>query len=230
MNKQNNQEINDSGLFSGIQGEVSAENAHLLQFITRHAATIAGVVILLLLAVIGMGVWNWHQGNVLADTQRELERISTRLQGAEKDEALLSLARNAPESMRLFIYLTLGKSAQENGNPKLAGEAYAMAARADEGGGIGLAAALGSASTLLAQGDYKGGLTLLQQLQSRDPQVAASRPFQQMLGEAADRAGNLQLAYQTYEALARDAQDAEAAYFRGRAEEVGARMDKTSPK
>lgn len=220
MDQQKNQGRPAPGLLDGIQNEVSAENAPLLDFITKYAGVIASVVLAILLILAGMGIWKWYHGGKQKEAQEELARINLQLQGAERDEALNNLAKNAPDSTKLFIYLTLAKSAQENGNPVLAGEAYAKAASIDGDGALGLTAALGSVGTLLMQAEYTQALVLIQEFEKKWPEAAKSVQLQQMLAEAAANAGQTELASKTYEALAREVQGPEADYYRSRAEQL----------
>lgn len=225
MNPQKNQEEGGNPLLQGIQAEVTPESAPLLDFITRYAPAIAGLVLVFLLVLGGMAVWNWYHKGRQEETRAELDRISTRLKGAERDKALAALAENAPEGTRLFIYMSLGQSAQENGDPVLAAEAYAKAASLDGDGSLGLTAALGSAGSLMMQGQYSQALALLQELEARLPQAQGSATLRQMLAEAAAKAGETRLAIETYEKLGREKATPEAAYFRSRAAALKAGLE-----
>lgn len=222
MNEQKNQGDAGNSLLSGIQNEVSAENAPLLEFITKHASFIAGIVLLLLLILGGMAIWNWYHNGKQQEAREELARINAELKGKERDTALSRLAENAPESVKLFIYMSLGQSAQENGDPVLAADAYARAAKLDGDGALGMTAALGSVGSLLMQGEYVQALALLQELEAKLPGAANSQQLQQMLAEAAARAGKKDLAIKTYEKLAKEVKTPEAAYFKSRAEALSA--------
>lgn len=226
MNQQKNQEKGSPGLLDNIQGEVSAENAPLLNFITKYASTIASIVLALLLVLGGWAVWNWYHGGKQKEAREELARINAELQGADRDKALSELAKKAPDSTKLFIYMSLGQSAQENGNPVLAADAYAKAASLDGDGALGLTAALGSVGSLLMQAEYNQALALLLELEKKLPESANSVQLQQMLAEAAYRAGKLDLAQKTYKKLGEELTTPEAAYFRNRAEAIGAELQK----
>lgn len=229
MNHQKNQDAGSQTLLDGIQGEVSAENAPLLQFFIRHASAIAGIVLLLLLVLGGMAIWNWYHNGRQEEARRELDRINLQLKGKDRDAALASLAENAPESVKLFIYMSLGQSAQENGNPVLAAEAYAKAASLDGDGALGLTAALGSVGSLMMQAEYAQALALLQELEKKLPDARNSVQLQQMLAEAASKAGQLELAQKTYAALASEVKTPESAYFRSRAEALAAEIAARKP-
>ena len=224
MNPQKNQDESASPFLRDIQAEVSAENAPLLQFITRYASVIAGVVLLLLLALGGMAVWNWYHHGKQEEARQELARINAQLKGKDRDAALSKLAEGAPESTKLFIYMSLGQSAQENGDPILAADAYAKAAKLDGDGALGLTAALGSVGSLLMQNENVQALALLQELEARLPESRRSVQLRQMLAEAASRAGKTELAYKTYLGLAEEVKTPEGAYFRSRAEALAAKL------
>lgn len=228
MNPQKNQEESASPFLRDIQAEVSAENAPLLQFITRYASAIAGVVLALLLALGGMAVWNWYHHGKQEEARQELARINAQLKGKDRDAALSKLAEGAPESTKLFIYMSLGQSAQENGDPILAADAYARAAKLDGDGALGLTAALGSVGSLLMQNENVQALALLQELEAKLPESRRSVQLRQMLAEAASRAGKTELAYKTYLGLAEEVKTPEAAYFRSRANALAAELGKAA--
>lgn len=224
MNPQKNQDESASPFLRDIQAEVSAESAPLLQFITRYAGAIAGVVLILLLALGGMAVWNWYHTGKQEEARQELARINAQLKGKDRDAALSRLAADAPDSTKLFIYMSLGQSAQENGDPVLAADAYARAARLDGDGALGLTAALGSVGSLLMQNENAQALALLQELEARLPESRRSVQLRQMLAEAASRAGQTELAARTYRSLAEEVKTPEAAYFRARADALAAEL------
>lgn len=226
--KQANENENKS-LLQDIQGEVSAESAPLLQFITAHASKIAGVVLALLLVLGGMGIWKWYHGGKQQEAREELTRIESQLKGKDRDKALDQLAQKAPDSVKLFIYLSLAKSAQENGDPVLSADAYSKAAKLEGDSALAITAALGSAGSLLAQGEYMQGLALLQELETKTPEAAKSLPFQQMLAESAYYAGKLDLARKTYTKLAGEEKTPESAYFLSRAEAIAKEMAAKNP-
>lgn len=216
MNPQKNQGDVAPQLLHDLQSEVSEESAHLLQFIVRYAPAIASIVLALLLALGGMAIWKWYHGGRQDEAMAEVGRIGSALQGSERDAALEKLAKEAPEDSRLFIYMTLGQSAQENGNPVLAARAYASATELDRNGALGLAAAINGAGSLLMQNEGGQALALLQEIEGRLPEVTQAPGFRQMLAEAALMAGQKQTALVAYRALGQ-ADGPEGAYFRARA-------------
>lgn len=224
MNEQKNQENGASTLLDGIQKEVSPESTPLLNFITRYASAIAGIVLLLLLILGGWAIWNWYHTGKQEEARKELARINMELKGRDREAALDNLAKNAPDSVKLFIYMSLAQSAQENGNPVLAADAYARAAKLDGDGPIGLAAALGSVGSLLMQSEYVQALALLQELLVKLPEAAKSVELRQMLATAAEKAGKPELALKTWRELAEEINTPEKAYFQSRANELARQM------
>lgn len=214
MIPQKNQDSQKPAFLDGLQSEVSAESAPLLQFITRYAGFIAGAVVLLLLIVGAMAIWQWQHNAKQREAREELARVSLELSGSAKAEALARLAKDAPDSVQLYAWLSAAQSAMANGDAALAQEAYATAAQLDERGALGLAAALGSAQTLLEQGEYARAAAILGEIETKYPQAAQSPQLKQLLAEAAVRANDLPLAIRTYEWLAAESPD--TAYYKTR--------------
>lgn len=222
MNQQKNQDA--GGLLGGIQDEVSPESAPLLQFITKYAGTIAAFVVLLLLIIGAVAIWDWYHNSKQEEARAEMARISYQLKGQERDAALAKLAESAPESVKLYIYLSLARSAQENGNPALAADAYAAVAKLDGDGPLGITAALGSAACLLMQARYEEALGQLQELEKKVPDQAVNIEIRQLLAEAAAKAGRPDLAQAAYQKLAQEIKSSEGQYFQFRAGEMAKKM------
>lgn len=218
MNPQKNQDEKKAGLFDGIQSEVSAENAPLLEFITKYAGIIAGIVITLLLILGGMGAWRWYQTDKQKNALNELANIEVHLSGSEKNAALTKFAENAPDTLKIYAYMSLGKNALENNNPKLAADAYANAAKLGGDSSLGVAASFAEAGALLNQEDYSRAISILQNLEKYFIEPSSAIRLKEMLAEAAAAAGNKELAIKTYEWLGNEVKTPEGSYFRSRAE------------
>lgn len=76
------------------------------------------------------------------------------------------------------------------------------------------------------QGKYPEALALLQELALKLPSANHSVQFQELLAEAANKAGNLALAQSTYSRLATELDTPQAAYFRTRAAELAAQISR----
>lgn len=207
----------ESALLRDLQEEVTAETAPLLQFITRHAALIAGTVIVFLLVLVVTGLFQWYNGNKVTKAREELARIFEGQNSQDKINALSALYDNVPEVMRVPVLLALAQSAFELGQGKLAAETYAMAADSDNGA-IGIVAILGEVGSKLKDEKYGEALGILHGLADRQPTISQSVVLRQMIAEVADKAGKKDIAAKTWVALAKEAEGMEKAYFQSRAD------------
>lgn len=219
---------NYNSLLDGIQGEVAAENAPLLNFITRYAGIIAGCAILLLLVLGGMGIWNWWSAKKDNELRMEISRILLQKNVDEQYGALAELAKDAPASVKFSIYMTMARIARSKGDSTLAAEAYANAANLDAEGALGLAAALGEVGSLMEQKKYDQALMRLKELEKRAPNVKNSLYLQQLMADAAVRTGDKQLAMEIFRKLADEvsrngengAASGQGAYYRQRSDQL----------
>lgn len=219
---------NYNPLFGGIQEEVAAENAPLLNFITRYAGIIAACAILLLLVLAGMGIWNWWSAKKDNELRMEIARILLQKDINAQYGALEKLAKDAPASVKFSIYMTLAQLAREKGDFTLAAKAYANAANLDVKGSLGLAAALGEVGSLMEQKKYDEAITRIQELEKRAPNVKNSLYVQQLMADAALKAGNKQLAMEIFRKLADEVSlnnesgsaQAQGAYYRKRSDQL----------
>lgn len=207
-------------LIDGLKNEVSPESAPLLRFITKYASAIAGVVLVLLLILGGMAVWNWYHGGKEREAREELARINMQFKGKDRIAALSKLAENAPDNVKLFIYLNLGQSAQESGDPVLAADAYAKAAQIDGDGPLGLTAAMGSVMSLLMQSEYNQAYALLEELEAKLPAASKTAEFRQLLAEAAAGAGKTEIALKIYNELTKQAKYPQSSLYQNRADQL----------
>lgn len=231
MNPQKNQGEAGAPLLRDLQAEVSAESAPLMQFMLRHAGSIAGAVVLFLLVLAGTGLWSWYDGKRNAEAQAELARIELGMQGKERVTALAELANTAPASVRVPVLLAWAKAALADGDHATAATAYATAAAEDADGPLGLAAALGQAGSLLKGGKAAEALALLQGIEKARPASSDTLELRQLLAEAAVAADRKDVAAATYRALASASQGLEKDYFAARAEALvpAASASPTSP-
>ena len=211
-----------SDILRDLQGEVSEESAPLLEFITRHGSLIATTVVLFLIVIGLSGLWNWYTAKQHKETLAELARIEMRTQGAERVKALREMAQKAPSDATLPAWLAVGQAALETSDFQGAAEAFATAAKSDAEGALGLAASLGQATSLLKADKAQEALTLLQALATQNSDLGQNPALRQLLAQAAVKAGNTDLAAKTYQALAKDTQGLDSAYFAARAEALQA--------
>jgi len=216
MNPQKNQGMEDSSLLRDLQAEVSSESAPMLQFMLRHAGTIASIVVLFVLVLAGTGIWRWYSSSRDDDARQALARVVIETHGADQVKALSAMAAKAPESVRFSVYLALGQSALRNGDAATAANAFAEAAKVGDGA-LAMTAGMNEAGALLKSGKYAEALALLQGLQSALPGEVVAPQLKQMTAEAAAVAGKPEQAARIYLALSREAQGLNSEYFRTRA-------------
>ena len=216
MNPQKNQAEGGSALVQELQAEVSAESAPLLQFILRNAGVIATIVVIFVLALVGMGSWQWYTSSRDKDVREELTRTLLQPAGAERVAALKGLAERASTGTRVAVNMALGQNAAGNHDAATAAAAYGRVADADKGA-MGMVAALEEASALLTAGKAEEAIGLLQKVRAALPPAIRAPQLIQALAEAAVVAGKPELAASAYLDLAGETQGINAAYFRNRA-------------
>lgn len=218
-------------LLNDLRSEMSAETAPLLQFILRHAGAITAVVVLLLVAIVGTGIWNWHNQSANEDARSEMTRIVLTRKGAERTQALAALAKTAPEQSRYAILVEQARSAAEDADWTQAAQAYGEAARLDSEGSLGLVALLAQCGALMQAGTAEAAseaLTVLQSLGSRvDP--AAAPAVLRMVAEAALAAGQKDVAATAFGKLAQSGEEEDKTYYAYRAASLGAAPAPAAP-
>jgi len=216
MYPQKNQGAEESPLLRDLQAEVSSESAPMLQFMLRHAGTIASIVVLFVLVLASTGIWRWYTTSKNDEARQSLARIVLQTSGPAQIKELAALAEKAPADVRFSVYLALGQSAMSNGDYGAAADAFAKAAKEGESS-LALVAGMNEAGALLKAGKYAEALAALQKLQSSLPGEVTAPQLKQMTAEAAVVAGQPEQAARMYLALAREAQGLNSEYFRARA-------------
>lgn len=211
----------DPTLLDGIKSEVTNETRPFLQFILSHSRWIIGVVVVLLLALAGTGIYNKVMASQEAEVQEQLAKIRQNGPDAAQLTRLEELAGTCPSRMRLAVYTDMAASALAQGNFAKASEAYGVIAREAADTPMGRTAALNQAGTLMAQGKYAEGVKLLESLVVRLP-AEVDLQARLMLAEGAVRAGQYDLAARTYEGLASNPQNMENGYYLARATAIRA--------
>ena len=75
-------------LMGEIQSEVAVEATPLLRFVLENSRVIVSVVVVLVLAIVGVGGWQWYQSRVEREAHLELGRILVSTQGEARIAAL----------------------------------------------------------------------------------------------------------------------------------------------
>ena len=83
----------------------------MLQFMLRHAGTIASIVVLFVLVLASTGIWRWYTTSKNDEARQSLARIVLQTSGPAQIKELAALAEKAPADVRFSVYLALGQSA-----------------------------------------------------------------------------------------------------------------------
>lgn len=190
----------EQGLVQELQAEVSTETAPLLMFILNNARLLVGAVCLLVVVILGTGVWNWHAGNQLEDAQAAFGRVLINTEGEARITALQDLLPKTPKSIRISVLLQLGETAITMKQYDVAASAYADIVALDADGTIGIMAALNQIDVLLRVDKPTEALALLELLAPKAPELLKSM-VQENIAAVAEEAGNLDRALLAYEEL-----------------------------
>ena len=216
-------QIPDS-LMGEIQSEVAVEATPLLRFVIEKSRIIVSCVVVLLLVIIGVGGWQWHQSRVERDAHLELGRILVGTEGAGRIAALETFLPSVPESMRPGVQLEIAVAAIGLEQYAKAAEAYGAVAAADPKGAMGLMAAMNQADVLQREGKYAEALVIFDALEKSAPESLRPSILE---GQAlsAEQAGKLDRALAAYESIATNLGDAgNTGYFQAQIAELKARM------
>ena len=132
-------------LMGEIQSEVAVEATPLLSFVLRNSRIIVACIVLLVLVIVGVGGWQWHQGRVEREAHLELGRILVSTQGPDRIAALETFLPTAPSDMKPGVQLEIATAALGLEQYGKAADAYAAVAAADPKGPIGMMAAINQA-------------------------------------------------------------------------------------
>ena len=111
-----------------MQSEVSAEATPLLDFIIKHAALIAGALVLFVAVLAGTAGYNWYQTSAVQKAQTELTRVVMSTEGAERVKALEAFIAKAPPSIHTAALLALADAASTQDDFVTAAKAYGQVA------------------------------------------------------------------------------------------------------
>ncbi|WP_308771071.1 tetratricopeptide repeat protein [uncultured Bilophila sp.] len=211
-------------LMGEIQSEVAVEATPLLSFVLRNSRIIVACIVLLVLVIVGVGGWQWHQGRVEREAHLELGRILVSTQGPDRIAALETFLLTAPSDMKPGVQLEIATAALGLEQYGKAADAYAAVAAADPKGPIGTMAAINQADLLQRQGKYAEALAVFDSLEKGAPESLRPAILE---GQAmsAELAGKLDRALAAYESIAASLGDAaNNGYFQAKIAELKARM------
>ena len=101
----------NSSLVSQVTSEVAPETSPLLNFLVKNRRVLGLALLVLVLAMVGYGVYTWRSGKQLAASQAELGRILVMASDTERLAKLKAFAVDAPSSMRDGLQLAIARSA-----------------------------------------------------------------------------------------------------------------------
>lgn len=190
----------DPSLLGEIQSEAAVEAAPLLTFIVSNMRVIVGAILLLLVATVGYGVWQWQDAKNVREAQIDLGRILVRDSGEPRVQALQKFLATAPEHMRGAVLLELASSAVAAEDFDSAVNAYKELATTQTGTALGMISALNESSLLQRQDKPSEALAVLEKLLPTLPENLQPAVREQM-ASTADQAGELKKALQYYEEI-----------------------------
>lgn len=211
-------------LMGEIQSEVAVEATPLLRFVVQNSHRLVAVVVVLLLAIAGIGGWQWHESRVEREAHLELGRILVSTQGASRITALETFLSTAPADMKPGVQLEIASAAMSLEQFDKAAGAYAAVAAADPKGSIGMLASINQADLLQRQGKYAEALGIFDTLEKSAPE--SLRPVI-LEGQAmsAEMAGKFDRALAAYERIASNLGNAgNSGYFQAKIAELKARV------
>jgi hypothetical protein len=202
-----------SGILEELQSEVSVEAAPLLQFIARNAPVVMLVLGLFVVAVVGIGAWQWYASKRDEEAQTHFSRLLLQQQGAARVSALESFAATAPDSIRLAAWMELALAALAEKDAAKASAAFARVAALDKDKPFGAIAALAEAQTLMQAGKAAEALAILEPLENTVPEFMRVQ-LRGLIALNAWQAGKTDRAVKAYEDLLAGALGDDADYYR----------------
>lgn len=190
----------DQTLLGEIQSEVSGEAAPLLTFVVSNMKWIVSGVVLLVVATLGYGMWQWQESKSTREAQIALGRILVQENGEARIKALKAFEATAPADMRGAVQLELASSAVESGNVAEAAQAYGALAKQNPGTALGMISVFNQADLLLREGKAKEALAALEGILATAPEALRGLVRQQMAATA-EQAGESAKAMALYEEL-----------------------------
>ncbi len=206
-------------ILNELQTEISNEAAPLLQFLTEHALKIMLVLGLFVVAVAGLGVYNWHQESVMEEAQTELHTINLTQDSAQRVSALEAFLSKAPESLQSSVLLHLAQVHMQEKNYNQAAENYGQLSQRNAGTALAIVSSLNQGQALILAGKGKEAVLVLEPIIAEVP-TNQNTIAQQALAEAALLSGDTAKAKAAFEAIANATTGSESEFYRYRARTV----------
>jgi len=201
------------GILDELQAEVPAEAAPLLRFIARNASVVMALLGLIVVVIVGIGVWQWYASERDETAQTNFARILLQPQGSPRVDALERFAATAPDSVRLAAWMEFGLAALAEKDSDKASAAFARVAVLDKNGPFGTVAAISEAQTLMQGGKTAEALTILEQMEHTVPEHMRVQ-VRGLIALNAQLAGKTEQAVKAYEDLLAGSFGEDADYYR----------------
>ncbi|WP_421901536.1 tetratricopeptide repeat protein [Maridesulfovibrio sp.] len=192
----------------------------ILDYIIKNGKMIAAGVAAIILIAGGISGFKYMNQQKLIKAQSEMGTILIKYSGAKQADALAAFEKDAPASMKPAVQLALAKAWMDAGHYADAKTVWAAIAKTSPK--LSAVSGLGQAKCLMLEDKAGEAVTVLQKLkESVDAVYAAS--INRLLGEAAEKAGNIQVAIQAYQGLMTSSPQ-EASFFEFKIKELKAKL------
>ncbi|MFW5498268.1 MULTISPECIES: tetratricopeptide repeat protein [unclassified Maridesulfovibrio] len=192
----------------------------ILDYIIKNGKMIAAGIAAIILIAGGTSGFKYMNQKKLLKAQSEMGTILIKYSGAKQAEALSAFEKDAPASMKPAVQLALTKAWMDAGRYTDAKAVWAAIAKTSPE--MAPVAALGQAKCLMLENKAGEAVTVLQKLKESAGEAYAAS-INRLLGEAAEKAGNTQVAIQAYQALLTSSPQ-EASFFEFKIKELKAKL------
>ncbi len=212
----------EGGLMHELQAEMSNETTPMLNFLLKNRLVLMGIIGLLILVIIGTGIFNWRKEKALEEANMQLGKVLISTSGKDRVAALQEFLPKAPDSMQLGILLEIASSSVEAKDYETAANTYAEIAQKDAKGSLGFIAKINQIDVLLRASKATEALELAEKTLPTAPE-SMRIVLQESLAAIAEQAGNKEKAIAAYEALlGNENLSADTGYFESRLEALKA--------
>lgn len=156
-------------LLESIQSEVSKEASPFLTFLLVHSRKLILLIVLIILAIIGTGIWQYQASGKLQSATELLGKISLMPDSADKLAALEKFVSEADSGLRMAATLELAKTADLQQDYAKSAQAWGYVAQNDKGA-MQVPAAVAEARALSRQGKIEDAMSKLNGLLKAAPQ------------------------------------------------------------
>ncbi|NDV23654.1 tetratricopeptide repeat protein [Desulfovibrio sp. JC022] len=192
----------------------------LLDYIIKNGKMIVGGIAVIILLAGGISGVKYMNQQKMIKAQSEMGTILIKYSGAKQAEALAAFEKDAPASMKPAVQLALAKAWMDADRFADAKSVWADIAKTSPK--LAPVAGLGQAKCLMLEDKAGEAITILQKI--KESAGAAYAPsINRLLADAAEKAGNIQLAVQAYQGLLTSSPQ-EASFFEFKIKELKAKL------